>query len=94
MDPVQVLDTGVLLAIVVSQDQHHEKCLNYVTSSDSESYMPPAAKNEFKSKLQNIQDRLSREIKRHRKQVIREYSKPNLDRTDLVNIRENVLEPD
>lgn len=94
MGCVKVLDTGVLIGITVAQDQHHEDCLNYVVDSDADAYATPAVGQEFKDKLGEIRNTLSQEIKQHRKAVIKHIGKSTLNRTDIVQIRENILETD
>lgn len=94
MTLVKVLDTGVLIGIVVSQDQHHSKCLDYVTDFEGDAYATPTVGQEFKKKLTEIRKTLRREILEHRKEVIRQVGNKRLGRTELVNIRENILDED
>lgn len=94
MGRVKVLDTGVLIGIAVEQDQHHQECIDYVANSDSDAYATPTVIYEFKDKLSDIRDELSREIRQHRKEVIKHTGKKRLNRTDLVKIRENILDTD
>ena len=94
MGCVKVLDTGVLIGITIAQDQHHEECLNYVVDSDADAYATPIVGQEFKDKLSEIRDILSREIKKHRKTVIKNFGKNILNRTDIVQIREDILNTD
>lgn len=94
MECVKVLDTGVLIGIAVEQDQHHQECLDYVVNSDGDAYAPPTVIYEFKDKLSDIRNELSREIRQHRKEVIKHTGKKQLNRTDLVKIRENILDTD
>lgn len=94
MDRVKVLDTGVLIGITVAQDQHHERCLDYVVGSDGKNYATPTVWDEFKPKIKEVRNQLSEEIKQHRKDIIREFGKTVLNRTDLVKIREQFLEAD
>ncbi|WP_155119457.1 hypothetical protein [Halomicrobium katesii] len=88
----QVLDTGVLVGIAVAHDQHHGKCLEFVLETDEVSYATPTVGNEFRSKLPEVRDRLSRDIKRHRSSLAKQISKKRLNRTDLVQIREQILD--
>jgi predicted nucleic acid-binding protein len=94
MGRVKVLDTGVLIGILVAQDQHHDDCLDYVVDSNGDAYATPTVGQEFKTKIGDIRNTLSQEIKQHRRAVIRHIGKKTLDRTDLVQIRENLLETD
>jgi predicted nucleic acid-binding protein len=92
MGRVKVLDTGVLIGIAVKQDQHHQECIDYVANSDTSAYATPTVIYEFKDKLRDIRDELNREIRQHRKEIIKHIGKKQLDRTDLVKIREDILE--
>lgn len=94
MGRVKVLDTGVLIGVAVAQDQHHQACLDYVADSGDEPYITPTVGDEFEEKLEEIRDQLSREIKQHRSDIIKHVGQTTLDRTDLVKIRENILETD
>lgn len=89
---VQVLDTGVLVGIVVAHDQHHQKCLDFVLESDETSYATPTVAYEFRDKLPEVRNTLSREIKRHRQTIVKQIGKKRLNRTDLVRIREQILD--
>jgi predicted nucleic acid-binding protein len=91
---VKVLDTGVLIGIAVAQDQHHQNCIEYVTNSDDDTYAPPTVIYEFKDKLGEIRTNLHRVILKHRKSVIKHIGDTELDRTDLVKIREDILDTD
>lgn len=92
MGRVKVLDTGVLIGITVAQDQHHEDCLNYVADPDADAYATPVVGQEFKDKLDEIRNTLSQEIKQHRKAIIKQFNKSTLNRTDIVQIREDILD--
>lgn len=94
MSRVRVLDTGVLIGIVVAQDQHHADCIGFVLPSDVEAYATRTAAEEFESKLAKIRHTLSRQIREHRRDVIRQMGDKPLNRTDIVRIREDILNAD
>lgn len=89
---IQVLDTGVLVGIAVAHDQHHQKCLDFVLESNEASYATPTSVYEFRDKLPEVRNTLSRDIKRHRRTLVKQIGKKRLDRTDLVQIREQILD--
>jgi predicted nucleic acid-binding protein len=92
MSLVKVLDTGVLIGVIVSQDQHHAKCIEYVADFDGDAYATPTVGDEFKQKLSEIRGKLRNEILNHRKEIVKQVGKKQLGRTELVKIREKRLD--
>lgn len=94
MGHIKILDTGVLIGIIVEQDQHHQDCIDYVDDSDSDAYTTPVVRDEFQKKIRDIQRKLTQQILKHRRNVLKHTQEGQLDRTDLVKIKENVLNTD
>ncbi|SEL94450.1 hypothetical protein SAMN04488691_11228 [Haloferax larsenii] len=78
--------------MVFAQDQHHDKCLQYVLNTNGPVYITPCVGKEFQRLSSKVPKELKREVQDHRKNLIRRFNKTKLDLTDLVNIQQNILD--
>lgn len=92
MSVVKVLDTGVLIGLCITIDQHHERCFSYLTDDECTVYITPVAHSEFQDIEKAIRTELHEELVEHRMSVSEEANDGLLDRDDLEWIRDNLID--
>lgn len=92
MSHIGVIDTNVLIAYTIEQDQHHRNCREYILNGGhNRAYLPPTAHAEYNRKEPQIRQYLRSEVNDHRSKVTAEVNSGEHDSYALSHIRNEIL---